>query len=172
MSINFIPNDPLATRSGAMRKQSARPDRKSTEAGLQLLKTFAEGQFNPGSPEFLFWQCREATLAAISVWETLNGSLKKWSAAAADPKKLILVPDGGDDLNAFYDRKHLAFFHHTTGTQTTFSGASTDVVAHECGHAFLDTLRTELFGSAVTEHGAFHEAFGDCIAILVALSDK
>lgn len=172
MPINFIPNDPLATSSVAMRKQSAQPNRKASEAGLQFAQTFAEGQFDPGSPEFLFWQCREGALSAISVWETLNGPLKKWSTAAADSKKLILVPDGGDDLNAFYDRKHLAFFHHTTGSQTTFSGASTDVVAHECGHAFLDTLRPELFGSSVTEHGAFHEAFGDCMAILVALSDK
>jgi hypothetical protein len=33
-------------------------------------------------------------------------------------------------------------------------------------------LRPELFSSNVTEHGAFHEAFADCIAILVALFDE
>ncbi|MCA1481414.1 hypothetical protein I6F37_41535, partial [Bradyrhizobium sp. NBAIM08] len=98
--------------------------------------------------------------------------LKKWSSAADDPKKLFLVPDGGTDLNAFYDRKHLAFFQDTSGTKTTFSGASTDVVAHECGHAFLDVLRPELFVSTISEQGAFHEAFGDCIALLAALSDR
>ncbi len=111
-------------------------------------------------------------MTSVQVWEELHQSLTSWAAEATNPKKLKLVQDGGDDLNAFYDREHLAFFHHTTGTHTTFSGASTDVVAHEAGHAFLDLLRPELFVSNVTEHGAFHEAFGDCIAILVALFDK
>jgi hypothetical protein len=52
-----------------------------------------------------------------------------------------------------------------------YSGASTDVVAHEVGHAILDALRPDLWDSALPEHGAFHEAFGDCMAILTALED-
>lgn len=172
VSINFIPNDPLAVDHVPLRSVTPRPNRKAGQARLVIPKGPAEKQYEPGTPEFVFWQCREAALLAISVWEGFHGPLKKWSSSAANPNSLNLAPDAGDDLNAFYDRSKLAFFHHTFNNITTYSGASTDVVAHECGHAFLDTLRPELFGSAVTEHGAIHEAFGDCMAVLVALSDK
>jgi hypothetical protein len=57
------------------------------------------------------------------------------------------------------------------GAQTFFSGASTDVVSHEVGHGLLDSMRPDFFGVNFLEVGAFHEAFGDCIAILTALSD-
>ncbi|HLM03443.1 MAG TPA: M36 family metallopeptidase, partial [Pyrinomonadaceae bacterium] len=48
----------------------------------------------------------------------------------------------------------------------------TDVVAHEAGHALLDTIRPDLWTSTLTEPNAFHEAFGDCMAILTALFDQ
>jgi hypothetical protein len=170
--INFIPNDPLATQFVPMRPTAPRPNRPVSKAGFQFFGAAPVGLFQPGTPAFLFWQCREAALISIKVWEQLHASLTSWSVEAVNSKRLKLVQDGGDDLNAFYDREHLAFFHHTTGSHTTFSGASTDVVAHEAGHAFLDVLRPELFVSNITEQGAFHEAFGDCIAILVAMFDE
>jgi Fungalysin metallopeptidase (M36) len=170
--INFIPNDPLAVRFVPMRTTAPRRNRPASKAGFQFFDGVPSGEFPPGTPGFLFWQCREAALTSTTVWEQLHASLTTWSAEAVNRKKLKLVQDGGDDLNAFYDREQVAFFHHRTRTRTTFSGASTDVVAHELGHAFLDVVRPELFGSNVTEHGAFHEAFADCIAILVALFDQ
>ncbi|HVP46531.1 MAG TPA: hypothetical protein VMT32_08105, partial [Bryobacteraceae bacterium] len=172
MAINFIPNDPLAIDFVPIRKIEPRPDRTARVARLTIVGDYQEGVFSPGKPESLFWQCREAALLTIEVWEQLNGSLKKWCANAVNPRRLTVIPNGGDCLNAYYDREHLAFFHHTTRDHTTFSGASTDVVAHELGHAFLDVLRPELFGSPITEYAAFHEAFSDCIAILVALFDR
>jgi hypothetical protein len=171
MAINFIPNDPVVINALPMRQVSPRPNRPGTRAGFNFFDAAAEGLFDPGTPEFLFWQTREAALLAVEVWENVNGNLSRW-ARSSNTRKLDLLQDAGDDLNAFYDGESLQFFHHTTGTRTTFSGASTDVVAHEAGHAFLDTLRPELFGSTITEQGAFHEAFGDCIALVVGLSDK
>src|SRR5262249_35803569 len=56
--------------------------------------------------------------------------------------------------------------------RTFFSGASTDVVAHEVGHGLLDSVRPDFFEVNLLEVGAFHEAFGDCIAMLTALSDR
>jgi hypothetical protein len=172
MAINFIPNDPLAVDMVPMRQIKPRPDRTGAQAGFSLTDAAAEGAFPLGDPRFLFWQCREAALLAVDTWESLNGPLREWSSLAADKKRLKLLPNRGDTLNAFYDRQSLSFFEHTTNGHTTFSGASTDVVSHEAGHAFLDALRPDLFLSSVTEEGAFHEAFGDCIAILVALGDK
>jgi hypothetical protein len=172
MPINFIPNDPLATGSVPMRNKEPLANRKSGQAGFTFVAASAAALFDPGTADFLFWQSREAALAAIQMWETLNGPLKQWGPETVNPDKLDLLPDADDDLNAFYDRQSLSFFHHTVGAETFFSGASTDVVSHESGHAFLDTLRPELFGTSITEHGAFHEAFGDCTALLTALFDQ
>src|SRR5262249_45434459 len=55
--------------------------------------------------------------------------------------------------------------------KTRYFVASTDVVVHEAGHAFLDALRPELWDSNFPEPNAFHEAFGDCVALLTALFD-
>lgn len=172
MPINFIVNDPLAVNEVPMRTKDPLTDRKRGQAGFNFVDASPAALFDPGTPDFLFWQTREAALTAIQMWEGLNGSLNKWGPETANPDKLDLFPDADDDLNAFYDRSSLSFFHHAVGKVTFFSGASTDVVAHESGHAFLDTLRPELFGTSITEHGAFHEAFGDCTALLTALSDK
>jgi hypothetical protein len=123
--------------------------------------------YAPFSPEFLFWQCREAALAAVEAWEILQGSLASWQSG----RKIDLLQDAGVDLNAYYDRASLSFFHYTTGKKTTYSGASTDVVAHEAGHGFLDAIRPDFWTSNLFEVNAFHEAFGDVIAILTALLD-
>lgn len=40
------------------------------------------------------------------------------------------------------------------------------------GHALLDTIRPDLWDTAFPETNAFHEAFGDCIALLTAFSDQ
>jgi len=171
MAINYIPNDPLAQSFIPMRQEAARNNRASTRAGFTFPPAPPKAVFPPGTPEFLFWQCREAALTALSVWEGIDGKLTSW-ARSTDPKKLALLPNEGEDLNAYYDGQSLAFFAFTTGSKTTFSGASTDVVAHEAGHAVLDALRPELWDDLYIETGAFHEAFGDCTAILTALGDQ
>src|SRR6185503_384361 len=94
----------------------------------------------------------------------------RW-ARSADPRFLDLIPNAGVDLNAYYDGQSLSFFEYPTVGVITYSGASTDVVAHEAGHALLDTIRPDLWDTTFPETNAFHEAFGDCMAILTALAD-
>jgi hypothetical protein len=77
--------------------------------------------------------------------------------------------DFGIDLNAFYDREGLKFFHGSAAGRTVFSGESPDVVCHELGHALLDSFKPQLFDAASIEVAAFHESFGDMSAILSAL---
>lgn len=171
IKINFIPNDPLAVTDSPMRKKTPLPNRPSSRAGFTLAGAIPAGLYSPGTPGFVHWQCREAALLAVKTWEGLDGALSKW-ARAINVKRLDLVPDQGVDLNAYYNGHSLSFFHATAGNKTTYSGASTDVVAHEVGHAILDTIRPDLWSSNLTETGAFHEAFGDCLAIVAALSDS
>jgi Fungalysin metallopeptidase (M36) len=170
MAINFVPNDPAAGAAApGIREQPKRPTRPANRSGFVYSQTSPQGKAPIGTPKFLFWQAREAAIAAVEAWEASAGPHKLWQG---DRKKLALLQDDGVDLNAFYDRQSFSFFHQAVGNNTFFSGASTDVVAHEVGHGLLDSVRPEFFDVNFLEVGAFHEAFGDCIAILTALRDS
>src|SRR6266496_5570509 len=94
MVINFIPNDPLARNALPMRQQSPRPDRGTTLARFVMAGAVAPGLYPPGTAEFLFWQCREAALAAVDTWEILEGPLRQWSPDAVSRKRLPLPEIG------------------------------------------------------------------------------
>src|SRR5262245_2417004 len=116
MSINFIPNDPLAGSSApGMQAQSKRPNRPSARAGFTFSNTSAEGAVQPGRPGFLFGQCREAGLSALAAWEAMAGALTRWQG---NRKNLPLLQDAGVDVNAFYDRASFSFFHRAIGGGT------------------------------------------------------
>jgi len=168
MPIHFIPNDPSVQNVLPMRVVQPRPDRGANRAKLSVQGAVAQGQYQVGTPDFLYWQCREAALASIDAWESIFGTFTRWQAGST----LSVIPDLDQDLNAFYNRSSLSFFHQKVGAKTYFSGASTDVVAHEAGHAFLDAIRPDFWGSSRFEVNAFHEAFGDCMAIITALHDQ
>jgi hypothetical protein len=78
----------------------------------------------------------------------------------------MAAPDEDVDLNAYYDRNGLHFFHGTVRGTTVYSGESPDVVCHELGHAVLDAVKPQLWDAASIEVAAFHESFADCSAIL------
>lgn len=170
MAIHFIPNDPRAgTAAPPLRRKSKRPEPPDGRAGFSYTRPPAEGVAEPGTPQFLFWQVRDAALAAVRAWEACAGAHTQWQGRRS---KLPLKPDAGEDLNAFYDRDSVSFFHQDVGRgRLVYSGASTDVVAHEVGHGLLDSVRADLWDVAFLEAGAFHEAFGDCMGILTALED-
>lgn len=170
MPINFIPNDPSAASTApGLRVQARHANRPSTRADFALSSTSTEGVAAPGTQRFLFWQCREAAMIALDAWEAVAGNLTRWQG---NRRVLALRQDAGVDLNAYYDRSSFSFFHQAISGTTYFSGASTDVVAHEVGHGLLDATRPELWDAVYLETGAFHEAFGDCMAVLTGLNDR
>lgn len=170
MPINYIPNDPSAGDAApSLRKQAKRANRPASRSGFDFPTPSPESAADPGTPQFLFWQSREAAIAAVEAWEAASGAQHK--AWQADRKKLPLHQDDGIDLNASYDRSSFSFFHESVGGAMFFSGASTDCVAHEVGHGLLDSLRPDLWDVTFLEVGAVHEAVGDIVAILTALED-
>jgi hypothetical protein len=168
MAIHFLPNDPLAQGEAALRQQVPRADPPAQQAQFRYSAVVPEGIYSVGTPEFLFWQCREAALAMLETWATVASPLTSWQSGS---HLLSLRHQGGQGLNAHYDRAAVSFLEWTDGTKTTYSGASTDAVAHEVGHALLDAIRSDLWDSVYTEPAAFHESFADCMALLVGLSD-
>jgi hypothetical protein len=172
MPILFIPNDPEAKKDPPPRKIKAARKRGAGRTDFDFGPLPKQKVWPVDSDEFLVWQCREAALRALGAWEKVAGPLAHWQGSA-NRKKLAVIVDEGKDLNAYYDRASLGYYHHPsakTGRVRRFA-ASVDVVSHEAGHAFLDAIRPELWSSNYPEPNAFHEAFGDCIAILTALAD-
>jgi hypothetical protein len=169
--IDYIPNDPLAEADDPMRVEGAHTAQNGKVARFRFASSApSSNTYRPGTMEFLYWQSREAALAALDAFAACAGPLAAWAPEVRG--SLQLVPNAGDDLNAYYDRRTLSFFVSQNDDGATCSGASTDVVSHETGHAILDSLRPELWNSALPEHAAFHEAFGDCMAIITALNDN
>jgi hypothetical protein len=119
---------------------------------------------SPGTAEFRYWTAAESLRRGADFWGALLPGLS-WEVGSILPVDL----DFGTDLNAFYDREGLKFFHGSAAGRTVFSGESPDVVCHELGHAVLDSLKPQLFDAASIEVAAFHESFGDMSALLSAL---
>lgn len=111
-----------------------------------------------------------AATTYATIVQSLNGSAtlfelpKKWASVSS----LKVFPFAGRGLNAYYNRKHLAFFYdQNKRTQKWFfTSACPEIVAHELGHAMLDALRPDLWNAASLEVWAFHEAFGDIASML------
>ena len=125
---------------------------------------YTVGHYNPQTPQFRYWVAVEALRRGASFWAAHSGPAK-WQPG---PKLAVLL-DAGTDLNAYYDRKALNFFHGAGAGKVVYSGESGDVLCHEMGHAILDAIKPQLWGAASHEAAAFHESFGDMSAILAAL---
>ncbi len=191
MAIRFVPNDPLAQGGPPDRQKPPRPNPK--HAGFKITDNPpqpSEDVYEKDDWQFLYWQCREAVLAALDTWESLAEPISQW---AEGYKEADLATWGNTGLDAHYyrrephtdedgkvisqgspprlwfdvliDEKH----QYIEGKRITFVGASTDVVAHETGHAILDAVRPDLW-NLLGEPAAFHEGFGDCVALLTALA--
>ena len=93
--------------------------------------------------------------------------LKRWAATSS----LKIYPRAGQDLNAYYDRRNLKFFYlkNPKGSNTIFTCNSSDIVAHELGHAYLDAIRPDFWSVQALEIWAFHEAFADITAVVTAM---
>lgn len=122
------------------------------------------GVYPAGSPEFRYWTLADALARGAAFWGGCVPAGTTWQPD--NGSRLIAVPDEDVDLNAFYDRNGLHFFHDVVHGVTVYSGESPDVVCHELGHAVLDAVKPELWGATSIEAAAFHESFGDCSAIL------
>jgi hypothetical protein len=123
--------------------------------------------YEVGTAEFRYWVLAESMARGAAFWSGCVPAGTRWQPA--NGPRLIAQPDEGVDLNAFYDRNGLHFFHETVRGHTVFSGESPDVVCHELGHAVLDAIKPQLWDATSIEAAAFHESFGDISAILAAL---
>lgn len=121
--------------------------------------------YSPGTADFRYWTAAEALARSAACWAGVVPKGTRWWPGATLPVTL----DRGVDLNAYYDRQGLSFFHATVRGVPVHSGESPDVLSHELGHAVLDSVRPQLWNAASLEVAAFHESFGDISAMLSGL---
>ncbi|GGK37855.1 hypothetical protein GCM10010124_33310 [Pilimelia terevasa] len=159
------PGHPKAKRTPML---CPRPDMAAgpMPVGIRGAVPSPEGD-QPGSLEFRYWNLAAALRRAADYWGPLMPLGLAWRPEVG--LALHATMDHGDDLNAYYDRTGLVFFHHAISGMVVYSAESPDVVCHEVGHAVLDSLQPGLWSVASAEGAAFHESFGDMSAILCAL---
>jgi hypothetical protein len=167
--IRVFLNDPAARGPGPVTSEPPRDTEKSPWGFRVEGREPRPIPYEPDTPEFLHWQIASALARGRSLWSQLLPRAGSWILGPVLPA----IPVDGDGLNAFYDRKALHFFrdvNSATGAVVN-SGDSPDIVTHEQGHAVLDAIRPDLWDAPHFEVAAFHEAFGDIAAILVALEE-
>ncbi|MFZ1095151.1 MAG: hypothetical protein WAN75_39030, partial [Xanthobacteraceae bacterium] len=98
--------------------------------------------YQSGTREFRFWTAAEALRRGADFWAS-RVPLTKWEVGPV----LKVLLDEGVDLNAYYDRRALNFFHGPSPSGTVYSGESPDIVCHEMGHASLDSFKPQLWGA-------------------------
>jgi len=93
------------------------------------------------------------------------------------PEPIQVFPRAGLDENAYYSRNEKAlrfFYFHPSGDESNpliYACRSFDIVAHEVGHAALDSLKPEfLSNSWHPQTGGLHESFGDLTSIFTMLA--
>lgn len=161
-------DDPGAPGGGRHPSPRARPTLSAAPLPVSIAtKAPPAREFKVGTPEFRYWVAAEALARGAQFWGTIVPKGTRWQPS--NGARLPVQLDDGVDLNAFYDRHGLHFFHDTVKNHTVYSGESPDVVCHELGHAVLDGLRPQLWDALSAEVAAFHESFGDMSAMLSGL---
>ena len=118
----------------------SRPDPSASPLAFRFPEPAPAPSDDNDSSGFRYWSAAAALRRGADFWAPRVSS-GEWELGPVLPVLL----DEGEDLNAFYDRQALNFFHGPSPDGVVFSGASPDIVCHEMGHAVLDSVETAAF---------------------------
>lgn len=161
-----------------------RPGPKNTRVRLSGVASVAPNSMNdfiqtPGTEGFDAVHSFTVVQETLTLCQRAVGTTIKWQwNNGSNVEPIMVFPRAGVTMNAFYSRGDKAlkfFFFNQPGAPAPapviFTCRSLDIVAHETGHAVLDSLQPGwLDASANPQTGALHEAFGDLVAIFLALA--
>ena len=89
---------------------------------------------------------------------------------------LVIRPHAMNEMNAYYDyispSLNFGYYASSLRPETVWTCLSHDIVAHELGHAILDSFRPMFLFSYELDAHALHESMGDLLAIFSALEHK
>lgn len=123
-----------------------------------------------GTPQFDQANAHGIVARSLVMYDTYLGTEARMSFRGP----LRVVPRKGRGKSAYFSRwdKSINFLEWDSPSlkKRVTTAQSADVISHEIGHAVWDGLRPRAGYSG--EAGAFHEAFGDCSALLHALQPE
>lgn len=173
--MSFNPQDEVTMAPTVIALQGVRPDASTDKVRPQDKLTRLNGEFVYPTSDSRYHQAAAlaASARAVQIFEKEFGPLPEW---ATGKSKLIVTADQvKPQLNAYYSRGEGAvIFHHDLDPvtqKTIYTADSGEVVSHETGHAILDAIRPNYLGSQAREPRAFHESFGDVMALFSSLKD-
>lgn len=174
VTVTWNPQDPRVMEPGTKTLQVRVQNGK-----MQTDKVQSRDPLEPSQDGKYVFPAGDPRAAKTSAFATVAGTVAEFGKRFGDfnwqfkDQHLGVHGDGGKFLNAFYKRENQAvvFYHHPDPVlkTTVYSGGSGDVGSHESGHAILDGIRPQYFDCVTPEPRAFHESFGDCLAMHVAL---
>ena len=146
-------------------------DKPNLESNLKFtVGQFKGGGYQPHQVEFQAANCYVAVTNTLNYMNKMTSKpLTRWAGSG---NLQILPRAGGNDINAFYNRRTLSFFHftHKRLGGSIYTSNSADVISHELGHALLDSWRPDTWGKLSVEIFGFHEAFADFTSLVHALT--
>lgn len=173
--VKVYPQDPLVSELEVIELPKElmgdrlRSDRLQTRDRAPIASVDQQGNydFEVGTPQFDQANAHAIVSNTLLMYDRYLGSEAGFSFRGP----LRVVPHKGTGKTAYFSRwdRSINFFEWNSpslGKRVT-TAQSADVIAHEIGHAVWDGLRPRAGYS--NEAGAFHEAFGDCSALLHAL---
>ena len=118
------------------------------------------------------WRSAQSYYTVINGLKAMQPTLPAPVSHWARTEQLCIIPEAGQDFNAYYDGMALRFFYapDPVTKKVVYAADSCDVVAHEFGHSLLDCIRPDLWSMQCLEVWSFHEAFGDITAILTTMN--
>ena len=141
----------------------------------EAMKASADSQGNyligPERKQFDQVQAFVTAQKTLDLFEQAAGRKLPW---AFESEQLGVGPHAGDGVNAYYQRfaESVSFYSFESKAlgKRVQTSQSADIVAHETGHAILDGLKPQYGHTFDRETKGFHEAFGDCAAMLFTLT--
>lgn len=170
VTFSYNPQDQLIMEPGTFTVPGVRAD-GSTEKFVQdspLPKKDGAYVYDKDDKSFHGANAFAAANRTFNIFQEAYGESINWSRTS----RLEIHGNEGKDLNAYYDGQGLHFFNYPIDGKNVFSGDSGEVVGHEAGHAILDAIRPSYLRTWSPDPGAFHESFGDVVAMLASLKDE
>lgn len=175
VEFSYNPQDQLVMSPGTLKLSGLNADLTSQKVALSEPLEPVNGKYvyEPGDARFHGANAFAAVNRTLDLFTEAYGQPVQW---ATGREKLSITPNAGNDFNAYYSRDDggLFFFEGVDpkSKKSTFSADSGEVVGHEAGHAILDAIRPGYFSAWSLDPGAFHESFGDVLAMLTSLKDE
>lgn len=140
------------------------------EAQKFKVRGYEGGGWGFDTPQGLSANCFYAVNHAVEVALTSLGRPFSWQKVT----ELDVNPSAGKLWNAYYDRRGLRFFSNqdNLNQRLVHTASAGKIVYHETGHAILDSIRPDLWNYTNFEVWAFHEAFGDLLALFCTLQNN